>query len=134
MENNVILNKIAIIERCINRVYEVYEENPLNLEDYTKQDSIVLNIQRACEATIDLAMHICAKKGLGVPQASKDAFLFMKDKNMISKSLTDKMVNMIGFRNILVHDYQEINLNILQSIVEDELEDLKEYTKIILKI
>lgn len=60
-ENNVILNKIETIERCINRINIVYENNPENLKDYTKQDSIMLNIQRACEASIDLAMHIISK-------------------------------------------------------------------------
>lgn len=43
-----ILNKVTTIERCINRIHEVYEERPDNLKDFTKQDSIILNIQRAC--------------------------------------------------------------------------------------
>lgn len=62
MKNDVILNKISIIERCIKRINEEYADNPKNLENYTKQDSIVLNLQRACEACIDLAMHIIAEK------------------------------------------------------------------------
>ena len=47
--NDIILNKITTIERCLNRIHEVYEGNPENLSDFTKQDSIILNIQRACE-------------------------------------------------------------------------------------
>jgi uncharacterized protein YutE (UPF0331/DUF86 family) len=58
MKNDVILNKISVIERCIKRIHEEYENNPKNLENYTKQDSIILNLQRACEASIDLAMHM----------------------------------------------------------------------------
>ena len=58
MENDVIYNKIETIERCITRIHEEYENNPENLKNYTKQDSIILNIQRVCEACIDLAMHI----------------------------------------------------------------------------
>ena len=60
MVNDVILNKISVIERCIVRINDVYAEDANNLTDFTKQDSIVLNIQRACEACIDLAMHISA--------------------------------------------------------------------------
>ncbi|MBT2730498.1 nucleotidyltransferase domain-containing protein [Bacillus sp. ISL-75] len=56
-ENDVILNKISVIERSKKRILDVYDQNPENLKDYTKQDSIILNIQRACEACIDLAMH-----------------------------------------------------------------------------
>ena len=62
MVDDVIYNKIETIERCIERVKEVYGGNFENLKDYTKQDSIILNIQRACEASIDLAMHIVSEK------------------------------------------------------------------------
>ena len=47
MKNDVILNKISIIERCKNRILAVYDQNPDNLKDFTKQDSIILNVQRA---------------------------------------------------------------------------------------
>ena len=51
MLKDILYNKISIIEKCLKRVREVYDQNPENLTDYTKQDSIVLNIQRAVEAT-----------------------------------------------------------------------------------
>jgi uncharacterized protein YutE (UPF0331/DUF86 family) len=73
MKNDVILNKISIIERCIKRVREEYDDNPENLKNITKQDSIILNLQRACEASVDLAMHIVAEKKIGLPQNSLDA-------------------------------------------------------------
>lgn len=60
--NDVILNKVTTIERFINRIHEVFDDCPNNLKDFTKQDSIILNIQRACEASIDLAMHITSEK------------------------------------------------------------------------
>lgn len=58
MENDVLYNKISIIERCLIRIKEVYDNKPENLQDYTKQDSIILNIQRAVESCIDISMHI----------------------------------------------------------------------------
>ena len=58
MENKaVIINKYETIEKCINRINEEYENNAENLEDYRKMDMIVLNLQRACEAVLDLAMY-----------------------------------------------------------------------------
>ena len=60
MADDVALNKAGIIERCLARVREVHAGDDANLfDDPTRQDSIVLNLQRACEASIDLAMH-CA--------------------------------------------------------------------------
>jgi len=59
MADDVALNKAAIIERCLARARSVHAGDDANLlDDPTRQDSIVLNLQRACEASIDLAMHI----------------------------------------------------------------------------
>ncbi len=132
MKNDVILNKIHIIERCIRRIHEEYGNNPDHLKNFTKQDSIVLNLQRACEASIDLAMHIIAEKKLGLPQNSRDAFTLLEQDNIIPSSLSNKMKAMVGFRNIAVHDYQEINLEILQKILENHLVDFHHFTKTIL--
>ncbi|MET1178601.1 DUF86 domain-containing protein [Peribacillus simplex] len=133
MKNDVILNKISVIERCMNRVKVVYENNPENLKDYTKQDSIILNIQRACEASIDLAMHIVAEQKLGLPQTSRDAFDMLHGALIIDENTVKRLKAMLGFRNIAVHDYQTVNLDILQQIVTNHLEDFTDYTKQILK-
>ncbi|MBT2605224.1 DUF86 domain-containing protein [Bacillus sp. ISL-53] len=133
MKNDVILNKISVIERCINRVKVVYENNPENLKDYTKQDSIILNIQRACEASIDLAMHIVAEQKLGLPQTSRDAFDMLHGALIIDENTVKRLKAMVGFRNIAVHDYQTVNIDILQQIVANHLEDFTDYTKQILK-
>jgi uncharacterized protein YutE (UPF0331/DUF86 family) len=132
MKNDVILNKISTIERCVKRVSDEYNNTPLNLKNFTIQDSIILNLQRACEASIDLAMHIVSEKKLGLPQSTREAFTLLEAAEIIPPSLTQKMKAMVGFRNIAVHDYQEINLVILQKIVEDHLMDFIDYTKTIL--
>jgi uncharacterized protein YutE (UPF0331/DUF86 family) len=132
MKNDVILNKISVIERCIKRIHEEYENKPKNLENYTKQDSIILNLQRACEASIDLAMHIVAQKKLGLPQNSRDALSLLEQHGIITSFLSQKMKAMVGFRNIAVYDYQDINLTILQKILDHHLIDFTEFTKAIL--
>ncbi|WP_059104385.1 type VII toxin-antitoxin system HepT family RNase toxin [Shouchella shacheensis] len=132
MKNDVILNKVSTIERCIDRVQEVYGENPDTLEDFTKQDSIVLNIQRACEASIDLAMHIVAEKRLGLPQTSREAFDMLASAAIINKEVAKQLKAMVGFRNIAVHDDQAMNLEILEQIITKHLGDFKAYTQEIL--
>lgn len=127
MASDVIYNKIQIIERCVNRINEVYESNEENLKDYTKQDSIILNIQRACEAAIDLAMHIVSDKKLGIPQNSRDAFEILEANGLITKQTAKNLKPMVGFRNIAVHDYQAINLDIIKVIIGKHLGDFKEF-------
>lgn len=133
MKSDVILNKISVIERCMKRIDEVYEGTPANLEDFTKQDSIILNIQRACEASIDLAMHIVADRRLGLPQSSRDAFDMLHKDDVIDEETAKRLKAMVGFRNIAVHDYQTLNIEILKEIVEHHLGDFSDYTRQILK-
>lgn len=132
--NDVILNKTTTIERCIKRIHEVYEGNPANLTDFTKQDSIILNIQRACEASIDLAMHMVSERKLGVPKASREAFKLLLDAGLIDNSLARSLMNMVGFRNIAVHDNQKLELDILEAILEKHVDDFKDFTKVILQL
>lgn len=132
MNRDVIINKCAVIERCVKRVVEEYGGSAASLENLTKQDSVMLNLLRACEAVIDLAMHLVAEQSLGVPQSSRDSIEMLRKHGIISPSTAQSMKNMIGFRNIAVHDYQALNLLIVQAIIERHLIDFRHYVEEIL--
>lgn len=135
MENEaIILNKFESIERCINRIQEEYENNPENLEDYRRLDSIVLNLQRSCELVTDIAMYVVSCRKLGIPQEKREAFELLQKNGLISKEMSDNMKKMIGFRNIAVHDYKKIDEEILKNVIENHLEDLLEFARTILKL
>ena len=134
MIDDVVLNKTEIIKRCIRRAREEYDYNPKNLENYTKQDSIILNVQRAREAVIDLGMHVIAEKGLGIPQTSRDTFEILQNNKIIDHEMSEQLKAVIGFRNIAIHNYQRLNLKIIQAIIEKDLKDLLYFTDVILKI
>jgi uncharacterized protein YutE (UPF0331/DUF86 family) len=130
--NDVIINKIATIERCLQRINVVYAEVNDNLStDYTRQDSIVLNLQRACEASIDLANYVNKHKALGIPQSSRDAFELLFRANLLSEEVALNLKKMVGLRNIAVHDYQELNIEIVKFIVENHLVDFQHFIKAI---
>lgn len=76
MKSDLILNKVSIIECCIRRIYEEYGQDPNNLENYTKQDSVILNLQSASEASINLVMHIVPTKKLGLPSNTREALQY----------------------------------------------------------
>ena len=135
MENEaVILNKYETIERCIKRITEEYQDNPDNLEDYRKEDMIVLNLQRACEATTDLAMYVVSTRKLGLPQTKKDAFQILEKNKIINKKMNLNLQNMIGFRNIAIHAYKELNHDILIDVIENHLSDLVDFARLILNL
>ena len=134
MADDVVVNKSAVIERCIARVREEYGEDERNLtENLTRQDSIILNLQRACEASIDLAMHIVRQRRLGVPQETRDAFRLLEEAGILPADLADRLKRMVGFRNVAVHDYRRLDLAVVKSIVTSRLEDFLAFTRTLLK-
>ena len=134
MVDDVLLNKIAIIERCLKRVGDEYRGHEHELHsNFTRQDSIVLNLLRACEASIDLAMHLVRSKKLGLPQESREAFTLLEQSGLLDGALAERMRAMVGFRNIAVHDYQKLNLDVVKSILEKHLDDFRRYTAVALR-
>lgn len=89
---------------------------------------VVLNLQRACEASIDLANYIVKKRKLGIPQQSREAFDFLVSSGIIPIELSEKMKKMVGFRNLAIHAYQAIDMKVVKSIVEDHLNDFSIFT------
>jgi len=130
---DVILNKVQTIQRCLSRIREEYVgyEDALK-SNYTKQDSIILNLERASQASIDIATHIVKTKQLGLPNSSRELFERLFEAGIISENINKQMQNMVGFRNIAVHDYQNLNLNIVESIVQNHLEDFEKFIQEIL--
>jgi len=134
MADDVLLNKAAIIERCLKRIEDEYRGHENEIErNFTRQDSIVLNLLRACEASIDLAMHLVRSRKLGLPQKSREAFTLLEQSGLLDEALAARMRAMVGFRNVAVHDYQKLNLDIVKSILEKHLDDFRRYTAVTLQ-
>ena len=88
-----------------------------------------MNILRACEAAIDLAMHRVALGRLGIPQTSRDAFELLAQNAIISQAGATAMKHMVGFRNIAVHNYQNIQTPVLHAILKKHLADFETFLK-----
>lgn len=126
--DDILLNKAAIIERCMRRMHQEYEANPA-LDNLTHVDALTLNIERACQAAIDMAMHVLASRHLGIPQGSADAFRLLLKADVISEHVTRRMQAMTGFRNVVVHEYQQLDLDILRSIAESSQQDFMQFCR-----
>lgn len=132
--NDVLLAKTASLERCVRQARRYYSEagqTPFE-EDFMRQDAVALNIQRACELGIDMANHLIKVKKLGLPQDSRESFLILAREQVISADLGDRLARMVGFRNVLVHRYQELDIAIMRSVIEMRLDDLLEFARMVL--
>ncbi len=134
MADDVLINKAATIERCVGRVQEEYEADKANFAtNYSRQDAAILNIQRACEAAIDMGQHLIRREKLGVPQGSRDVFKLLEQGQWIPADIADVMKRMVGFRNIAVHDYQTLQLPITVAVIEKHLTDFLSFSQCILQ-
>ncbi len=134
MADDVLLNKAASIERCLRRIREEYAGDRQNLYgNQTRQDAIVLNLQRACEISIDLAMYVVSQRRLGLPQESRDAFILLQKASVIPSDLATRLQRMVGFRNIAVHEYTRLNLDIVHTIITKHLDDFLTFSSTVVK-
>jgi uncharacterized protein YutE (UPF0331/DUF86 family) len=132
--NDAVVNKASSIQRCIRRAREEYRAAGDSFSsDYTRQDAAVLNITRACEQAIDLANHVVRTRKLGVPDQSRKSFELLAREGFISPDLASDLVRMVGFRNIAIHQYQDVNIELLATVISDKSEQLLEFSQIVLR-
>jgi len=129
--NDVVAQKITSIQRCIARARE---ERQLAGHDFasnhSRQDAAILNITRACEQAIDLANFIIKRKKLGIPPRSRESFSYLAAAGIIPQGLSDSLQRMVGFRNLAVHDYQNINIAIVENVLQQGLNDLLQFSEL----
>ncbi|MBF0153891.1 MAG: DUF86 domain-containing protein [Magnetococcales bacterium] len=134
MVDDLLINKAASIERCVMRAREEYAKNPDTFAmDHTRQDAAILNIQRACEAALDMGQYLVRRERLGVPQGARDVFGLLARGVWVGTELAKRLQAMVGFRNIAVHDYQALLLPIVEAIITRHLEDVLDYARFILQ-
>ena len=121
VDRDILLAKIASIQKCLHRIRKVTSGAPETLNDPDIEDIFVLNLQRAVQAAIDLAAHLVADEKIGLPASLKENFTLLESRQIIDAQLSKHLQSMVGFRNIAVHDYQQLDLAILKSILEHRL-------------
>ena len=134
MDKQVIYNKVENLRNCLSRIES---KKPISfeclLEDYDLQDVICLNIERAVQLCVDIATYIISETDERAPETMRDAFDALKKMDFIDGEIAERMKKAVGFRNIAVHTYKNIDWNIVLSIVNDRLTDFKKFAQQICK-
>ena len=130
MADDVLLNKAATIERCVARAREEYAADPETFAtNFTRQDAAILNVQRACEAALDMGHHIIRRESPGLPQSARDVFALLANTHWLDPELAVAMKHMVGFRNIAVHEYQTLQLPITVNIIQSHLDEFLAFSR-----
>lgn len=126
-ERDLILSKCAQIERALSRVDAVLGGDVSRLDDLMVADVVALNLQRACQSTIELAQHLVAALGLGLPATMADNFGLLQQHGMLAPALAARLRAMVGFRNLLVHSYDALDPEIVARVAIQGPIDLRAF-------
>jgi uncharacterized protein YutE (UPF0331/DUF86 family) len=124
VDKMLILRKLAELETCLQQIGE-YRAIALDdyLCDWKTQRIVERTLQIMIELCVDIGQHIIADKRLPVPTGYANAFEVLQHAGLISHVLMDTMIKMTGFRNILVHQYADVDAEIVVAILNHQLDD-----------
>ena len=134
VDREVVLGRINHLEKNIEYLEGVksYSKN-----EFSENQDIYYRYERALhltiEAVIDIGNHLIADQKLKTPESNKEIFLILNKNDIIDQGLSDKLIKMAGFRNILVHDYLDLDRELEYDIILNNLKDIKEFMKISVK-
>jgi len=128
---DVLENKISTVKKYL-KILEGYQKYPqAEIEnDINLRGALERYLYLAIQSTIDLAEGIIALKSLRKPSTMAENFVILKEESLISIELRDKLVQMTGFRNIITHDYAEINFDIVYEVLKEGMKDIEAFIEI----
>ncbi|MEA2036416.1 MAG: HepT-like ribonuclease domain-containing protein [Nanoarchaeota archaeon] len=88
-------------------------------------------MQKAIESCIGMAAHIVAERGWKRSENTRSLFEILEKHEIISKELSKKMSGAVGFRNIVVHKYTDIDYNLAYSDLDEKMSDIKSFAKVV---
>jgi uncharacterized protein YutE (UPF0331/DUF86 family) len=134
IDRDLILAKATTVDKHVNRVKDkVGMGKETFLHDMDLQEIVMFNLQTAIQNCIDIAAHIISEEGFGVPGSTSEMFYKLQENGFLNAELTEKMVNAVGFRNLLVHEYTKIDMEQVYETAQKDITDLTEYLKAIFK-
>ena len=133
MDPEIVKAKLESLSRCIIRIEGRTPKSADELAaDLDAQDIIVLNLERAVQLSVDIGSHILLDFEIRSPESMAGVFIALGEAGVMEKNLAGRLSKAAGFRNIAIHDYQAINVEILKTILAKHLQDLEDFYSVIL--
>ena len=128
MDSLIIEKKLDSLQRCLNRIAEKCPATAEALEhDLDLQDVIVLNLSRAVQLCVDIGAHCLSTSSAPPPNTMGETFERLAQTGLIDNELAGKMKKSVGFRNLAVHNYSELNIQIVHAIASRHLKDFRQF-------
>lgn len=131
---SVIENKISSTGKYLKILenYKKYSRKEIE-DDLTIKGAIERYLYLACQSVVDLGEAIISFKDFRKPTTMSENFYILAEEKVISTELTEKMVKLVGFRNVVAHDYEKINYDIVYDILQNRTKDIEEFVSAVQK-
>lgn len=120
---DLIAKRLALIETCVRQLQTLTRPEVIP-RDIKEERFVEHTLQIAIQAALDAASHIVSDERLGEPRTNREVFVLLARHEVLGAELAALLGRMVGFRNILVHGYQDVDLAVVQDIVTHRLGDL----------
>lgn len=135
MDKEVLQTKLEALIRCVHRIKD---QNVSSLEELEsnldKQEIIILNLQRAVQICVDIGNHILLDYKTPTPSTMAETFKYLAENKIISPENAEDLSHAVGFRNIAVHQYENLDSKIIYAIITSHLDDFKTFVEAITKL
>ena len=125
-DEELVEKKLAFIETCLRDLRRLARPEAV-ATDVKEQRFIEHTLQVAIQAALDIAAHVVSDERLGEPATNRDLFDRLAKAGWLGPELSNRVSDMAGFRNVLVHGYTEVDLAIVEDVVANHLGDLDDF-------
>ena len=120
--------KLALIEGCVADLRRL--ARPADIErDIRERRFVEHTLQIGIQAAIDVGLQIVSDQRLGEPRTNREVFDLLERASVVPAELATTLRRMVGFRNVLVHGYDDVDLAIVRDILERRLDDLLAFVR-----
>lgn len=128
VKQSILTAKVMAAEEFMARVAEKLPASFATFEkDRDLQDLVIFNLIQAIQTCVDIAAHIVSDERMGAAGSMNDFFYRLQEKRVITSDLTERLVKAIGFRNVCVHGYLDLDFNIAYHAAATGVADLKDF-------
>jgi uncharacterized protein YutE (UPF0331/DUF86 family) len=120
---DLVAKKLALIETCVAELRSLARPEALRT-DVREERFVLYTLQVAIQAALDVASHIVSDDRLGEPETNRELFDLLARAGRISPTLGAILRDMAGFRNVIVHGYQDVDLGVVEDVLRNHLGDL----------
>ena len=127
---NLVVKKLSFIETCVRELRSLGRPEEIR-RDVRQERFVEHTLQIAIQAALDVAAHIVSDERLGEPRTNRELFELLERHDWIPTELSSSLRRMVGFRNILVHGYEDVDLAIVETVATGHLDDLLQFASLI---